>query len=973
MSDVAITNQLPSRTSSSTRWPRKWSTLGGRSTSTSTTVIPTNDTDAANETPSKTNGHHRHSTSLLRKASTISRSNGTPAAADEISSPSLKKSRSLMNVLRSKLNSPAVIRRFRSKSRENHKQTVIEVNGHSTNERSPSPPAQQVKQTNDEEVITTRKSRKRDPSPMRRLANRISQLTRHQSTTAYERQKKSPTKSATNDAISKTPSPTHNKDKVDHINACYDEIRAKYFNKNNSTQRNSTETDHQNRSLLSNDTSTDSPRVPSPILPDDPLLQARKQANLKLNCLLSGYTLTTPFSAHEKSFGRNDLFKFNHYYDVGKRKYDWNSTNANNQLFSSLRARPISKSIDSFRPLHAKEDEVPITLEKMNFVDNDRLVRTENHQEDVTKVLTDNNTVIDQQDHVLNKSETNSSNSYVTQAVPVDNNTCVTSITTNSIDLNENNTTVTDRDEEFEQNFLRAVDRALGVVNKEEKHVTQPVIDKSIVENQSALDLVEMTERALSSINNLPDILSNGSNTKEQESNANNAAPISSEVIDSQEEFLNNEQPLKSSEVTMEELTSIKQSPVITEDKHEESVNVEPTLIVTEEKHEEPVITEQPPTNMDENRAEPNINEQSSIIVEDEKHDDTIFVEQPAIVPEEKHDELPKAEETPVFTEDKHAEPDINDQSSIVVVEEKHDDAVPIEQSSLVPEEKHDELPKAEETPVFAEEKYDEPSITEQPSAVEEDKHDNTIPIEPTPTVLEEKHDEPSTNEQSPVIVEEKHEEPTIAEQPSANIDEKHEELTKTDEISISAEEKHGDANDIEQSPIIIEDKHEEPITADQRSISAGEKHDELITDEQSSTIVEEKHNNYSNVEQSPVIIEEKHDEPITADQLSISTEENHNEPTNVEQPAIIEEEKHEEFINTDSSLIVNEEKHDSEQSSAVTEEKHIDPLPVEQPTIAIEKDHVEPINSDANNEEISSLIEDLVQKTEHLLVEECK
>ena len=97
------------------------------------------------------------------------------------STPSLKKSRSLMNVLRSKLNSPAVLRRFRSKSRESTKQTVTEVNGHSTNE------PQEPNQTSTEQ-ITTRKSRKREPSPMRRLANRITQLTRHQRTTSNERQ-----------------------------------------------------------------------------------------------------------------------------------------------------------------------------------------------------------------------------------------------------------------------------------------------------------------------------------------------------------------------------------------------------------------------------------------------------------------------------------------------------------------------------------------------------------------------------------------------------------------------------------------------------------------------------------------------------------------------------------------------------------------------------------------------------------------
>ncbi len=82
---------------------------------------------------------------------------------------------------------------------------------------------------------------------------------------------------------------------------------------------------------------------------DDPLLQARKQANIKLNCILNGYNLTTSFANHEKAFGQNDLFKFNHYYDVGKRRYDYNFTNNNNRIFSSMKTRPMSKSIDSFR------------------------------------------------------------------------------------------------------------------------------------------------------------------------------------------------------------------------------------------------------------------------------------------------------------------------------------------------------------------------------------------------------------------------------------------------------------------------------------------------------------------------------------------------------------------------------------------------------------------------------------------------
>ncbi len=354
---LKVTNQLPPRTTTSHRWPRKWATLGGRGTP--STIIPTE--------PEKTNGH-RHSTSLFRKSSTISRTNGTTINNDP---PSLKKSRSLINVLRSKLNSPAVLRRFRTKSRENPKQVITEING-----------GEQDK-----------KIRKRDPSPMKRFTSRLAQLTRSSTHTSIE----------TEQQIRNTPSPlnnNHNKDQVDHINACYDEIRAKYFDKNNNTKSNtigilmqhpcvppterlkdmlstttstidyydrpnltngdihnrSLSTISMNGSLLSHDFLNNSQQqyVPSssppPKTSDDPLLQARKQSNIKLNCMLSGYGFTTPFgNQQEKNLGHHDLFKFHHYHDVGKRKFDFNFTSNNNRMYSSLRTRPMSRSIDSFR------------------------------------------------------------------------------------------------------------------------------------------------------------------------------------------------------------------------------------------------------------------------------------------------------------------------------------------------------------------------------------------------------------------------------------------------------------------------------------------------------------------------------------------------------------------------------------------------------------------------------------------------
>ena len=384
-----VTNQLPPRSTTNNRWPRKWATLGGRGIP-STAISSINHDDP--EFIEKTNGHHangnghqhqhRHSTSLFRKSSTISRTNGTTINNSDLNNetPSLKKSRSLINVLRSKLNSPAVLRRFRTKSRENSKQTITEIHNDHCNEQE-----KMSSRTKDDE----KKFRKRDPSPMKRLTSRLAQLTRSSTHNSIE----------TEQQTRRSPSPiiVHNKDQVDHINACYDEIRAKYFDNNNNTKAStigalskhpcappterlkdilstttstidyydrpnlvngdihnrSLSTISMNGSLLSHDFLNNSQQYTQSSSPpktlDDPLLIARKQSNIKLNCMLSGYGFTTPFGNNEKLFGQHDLFKFHHYHDVGKRKYDFNFTNNNNRMYSSMRTRPMSRSIDSFR------------------------------------------------------------------------------------------------------------------------------------------------------------------------------------------------------------------------------------------------------------------------------------------------------------------------------------------------------------------------------------------------------------------------------------------------------------------------------------------------------------------------------------------------------------------------------------------------------------------------------------------------
>jgi hypothetical protein len=60
------------------------------------------------------------------------------------------------------------------------------------------------------------------------------------------------------------------------------------------------------------------------------------------------------------------------------------------------------------------------------------------------------------------------------------------------------------QDEEFERNFLRAVDRALNVVNKDQNNSTEPLDDVPTKTEESSLDLFQMTERALSSFNSSP-------------------------------------------------------------------------------------------------------------------------------------------------------------------------------------------------------------------------------------------------------------------------------------------------------------------------------------------------------------------------------------------------------------------------------------------------------------------------------------
>ena len=156
--------------------------------------------------------------------------------------------------------------------------------------------------------------------------------------------------------IKTSQSSIRNKDEVNQINACYDEIRAKYYDDINketisNNDRHSRLSNNRisiDKSLFNDDFFKPSQRIISPISSKDPLYLSCKQSNIKLNCMLNGYNLTKLFANHERLFGQNNLFKYHHYYDIGKRKYDWNSTNNNNRMFTSMRTKPISRSIDSF-------------------------------------------------------------------------------------------------------------------------------------------------------------------------------------------------------------------------------------------------------------------------------------------------------------------------------------------------------------------------------------------------------------------------------------------------------------------------------------------------------------------------------------------------------------------------------------------------------------------------------------------------
>lgn len=133
----------------------------------------------------------------------------------------------------------------------------------------------------------------------------------------------------------------------------------------------------------------------------------------------------------------------------------------------------------------------------------------QNNDEDIEKQLPFDNELVILEDSDLMKLQEkkceHSSNAHVTSSVPVDVKTFVStssnlSDNTNTIDSHEQ--TVEECDEELERNFLRAVDRALGVVNKDSNFLTQTIDDVPPKTDESHLDLAQVTEDAISSLTN---------------------------------------------------------------------------------------------------------------------------------------------------------------------------------------------------------------------------------------------------------------------------------------------------------------------------------------------------------------------------------------------------------------------------------------------------------------------------------------
>ena len=117
----------------------------------------------------------------------------------------------------------------------------------------------------------------------------------------------------------------------------------------------------------------------------------------------------------------------------------------------------------------------------------------------------ENKFVIQKYSDNMMKFEQNTSNNST--AVSDNNEIVISTLTSNLLDennINSNEQTIEEHDEELERNFLRAVNRALNVVNQDQNDSIQPIYDTPKQTDESNLNLIQITKRALSSLNDSP-------------------------------------------------------------------------------------------------------------------------------------------------------------------------------------------------------------------------------------------------------------------------------------------------------------------------------------------------------------------------------------------------------------------------------------------------------------------------------------
>lgn len=156
----------------------------------------------------------------------------------------------------------------------------------------------------------------------------------------------------------------------------------------------------------------------------------------------------------------------------------------------------MSRSIDSFRRATTTIDNERTPTNSSADPHTDLLIS----DEDSSNTARDNELVIHEDgDGIESERKTLSSKFHVTPAASLHVKTFISSSAAppdEASDVSNGKPT-----EEFERSFLRAVDRALGMNNKDPNHLLEPVYDTPAKTEDSEMNLVQMTERALSSFN----------------------------------------------------------------------------------------------------------------------------------------------------------------------------------------------------------------------------------------------------------------------------------------------------------------------------------------------------------------------------------------------------------------------------------------------------------------------------------------